>query len=100
MTLTPQALASGVAAAVDPPAPGVGPTLPVPGGYVQLDESEVVGRMLADDKDITVLARALRDAHVLDASGPLLLAFTRLDGLMEAAAIEIRMIQNYLGSKA
>lgn len=75
------------------------PTLPTAGGYVQLDEGDVVGRMLADDKDITVLADALRRAHLLDASGPLLSAFTRLDGLMEAAAIEIRLIHNYLGGK-
>lgn len=97
MTLTPQAPASGVAAAADPPAPGVGPTLPVPGGYVQLDESEVVGRMLADDKDIVALAHRLRDAHLLDAGGPLLASFARLDGLTEAVAIEIRFIRNQLG---
>jgi hypothetical protein len=95
MTLTPHTPvpATGSAAL----AGGTGPALPIAGGYVQLDESEVVGRMLADDQDITVLAHTLRDAHLLDASGPLLSAFTRLDGLMEAAAIEIRMIRNLLG---
>jgi hypothetical protein len=96
MTLTPSTPvpATGSAAL----AVGTGPALPIAGGgYVALDESEVVGRMLADDQDITVLAHTLRDAHLLDASGPLLSAFTRLDGLMEAAAIEIRMIRNLLG---
>ena len=91
MTQTPTA---AVRAA---PAAAVGHTLPVPGGYVQLDDTEMVGRMLADDQDILALAHRLRDAHLMDATGPLLSAFARLDGLMEAAAIEIRMIRNYLG---
>lgn len=88
--LTPTA-----AAAAANPVAVVGPT--VPDGYVRLDDTTIVGRMLDDDNDIVTLAHTLREAHLLDASGSLLSSFARLDGLMEAAAIEIRMIRNHLG---
>ncbi len=96
MTLTPQSPSVAVGAAATATD---GPILPIPSGYVRLNDREVVGRMLADDEDILTLAHKLRDAHVLDASGPLLSSFARLDGLMEAVAIEIRMIHNYLVGK-
>jgi hypothetical protein len=91
MTLTPQAPASGVAAAVDPPAPGVGPT------YVALDDRSVLDRMLSNIRDNEALLAAVKAHHVMDASGPLMQAFSRLVGMEQAEAIEIRLIRRYLG---
>lgn len=96
MTLTPSTPvpATGSAAL----AVGTGPALPIAGGgYVQLDDGEVVGRLLADDDDMAALLHVLRRKHLMDGGGPLFEAFTRLSGTLEMAAIEIRHIRNLLG---
>jgi hypothetical protein len=81
------------------PAAVAGPTLPVPNGYVVLDDGAVLARMLADDDDIAALLAALRKGHTLDAGGPLMAAFTRASTTVEMLAIEIRHIRNLLGGK-
>lgn len=91
--LSPVSAVSAAAAAA-----GTGPTtLPIPNGYVKLDDTAVLERMLADDKDITTLLVTLRDGHVLDATGPLLEAFTRASVTADMLAIELRHIRNLLG---
>lgn len=65
-------------------------------GSIVLTDAEVVGRLLADDSDMTVLLGVLRDKHLMDGGGPLFEAFTRLSGTLEMAAIEIRHIGNLL----
>lgn len=96
MTLTPQAPALGVAAAAQLPAPGAGPNPP---GYVQLDDRSVLDRMLSNIRDNEALLAAVKAHHVMDASGPLMQAFSRLVGMEQAEAIEIRLIRRYLGGE-
>jgi hypothetical protein len=85
------------AAAAAPMAAVTGPTLPIPNGYIQLDDGEVLGRMLADDDDIAALLAALRRKHSMDGGGPLFQAFTRMSGTLEMLAIEVRHLRNLLG---
>jgi hypothetical protein len=86
MTITPET----------PTPAAAGPTLPVPNGYVVVNDGEVLARMLRDDDDIAAGLAALRKGHVMDASGPLLESFTRLSTTLDMAAVEIRHIRNLL----
>jgi hypothetical protein len=97
MTLTPHTPvpATGSAAL----AVGTGPALPIPGGYVQLDDRSVLDRMLSNIRDNEALLAAVKAHHVMDAGGPLMQAFSRLVGMEEAEAIEVRHINNLLGGK-
>jgi len=79
------------------PVVGTGPTLPIPGGYVALDDRSVLERMLSNIRDNEALLAAVKAHHVLDAGGPLMQAFSRLVGMEEAEAIEVRLIKNMLG---
>jgi len=80
------------------PVVGTGPTLPIPGGgYVQLDDRSVLERMLTNIRDNEALLAAVKAHHVLDAGGPLMQAFSRLVGMEEAEAIEVRLIRAMLG---
>ena len=80
-----------------PTAVGAGPILPIPSGYVRLDDTEALQRMLRNIADNAALLAAVKEHHTLDAGGPLLMAFTRLVGMEEAEAIEVRHIRNLLG---
>lgn len=97
--MTIQTPASTVTAAY-PTAVGAGSNLPIPTGYVVLDDTEVIGRMLADDSDMVALLAALQRKHLMDGGGPLFEAFSRMAGTLEMLAIEVRHIRNLLGGAA
>ncbi len=93
LTQTPGSAASTAAAAAEP-----GPNVvSLPTGYVALDDSSVLERMLRNIADNAALLAAVKAHHTLDAGGPLMSAFTRLVGMEEAEAIEVRHIANLLG---
>lgn len=62
-----------------------------------VDDASLIVRLLDDDRDMVAIVHAIRDRHVLDRTAQLMESFVRFDGLMEAAAIEIRHIRNLLG---
>lgn len=93
--MTPVAAAAAAgSAAVTGPTPV---SLPVPSGYVVLDDREVVSRLMADDDDMVALLAALQRKHLMDGGGPLFEAFTRMSGTLEMLAIEVRHIRRLLG---
>jgi hypothetical protein len=96
MTL-PKIPALAASAATIPTAANVGPTLLIPDGYVVLNDTEMVERLIADDNDMVALLAALRRKHLMDGGGPLFEAFTRMSGTLEMLAVEVRHIRNLLG---
>jgi hypothetical protein len=83
MTLIPQAPVAAAAAA--PPTAATGP------------DADDLARILADASDIEAHRLSIVGHHTMDASGPLLLALSRIAGLREQIEIEVRLVRRYLG---
>jgi hypothetical protein len=54
-------------------------------------------RILADDADIDAARQAIADRHVLDAHPAVQLALSRMAGLTEQLAVEVRFILRHIG---
>ncbi len=63
------------------------------------DDRADLEAMLADELDIETHRQAIADRHTMDGSAPVMLALSRISGLAEQMAIEVRFIRNYLGSE-
>lgn len=75
---------------------------PVPVGSIHRDaargrDAAVFARLLAEEQDIEVSLTDLERAHVLDITGPALLAIDRARATAEQLAIELRIAYRYLG---
>ena len=56
-----------------------------------------LAQMLADDADIEAHRLAIVARHVLDAHPAVQLSLSRIAGLTEQLAIEVRLIRHYFG---
>ena len=77
----------GTAACTAAPAAVSGPNL----------DADDLARILADASDIEAHRLSIVGHHTMDASGPLLLALSRIAGLREQIEIEVRLVRRYLG---
>jgi hypothetical protein len=84
---------------VDPtiPAPVV---LPIPVTGAGSTDADVLARLLAEEQDIETSLADVERSHVLDISGPAMLAIDRARGTAEQLAIELRIAFRYLGGGA
>lgn len=69
----------------------------LPTGHVALDDREAFERMLQNIRDNEALLAVVKAHHTHDADGSLLSSFSRLSGMEEAEAIEVRFLRNRLG---
>jgi hypothetical protein len=67
-----------------------------PAAVSGLDANDLA-RILADASDIEAHRLSIVGHHTMDASGPLLLALSRIAGLREQIEIEVRLVRRYLG---
>lgn len=63
------------------------------------DDRADLDAMLADEGDIERHRQAIAARHVMDGSAPVMLALSRISGLAEQMAIEVRFIRNHLGGE-
>ncbi|MGB3443844.1 MAG: hypothetical protein WBA97_34335 [Actinophytocola sp.] len=60
-------------------------------------DAEVFSRLLAEEKDIETSLTDLEHAHVMDITGPALIAIDRARSTAAQLAIELRIAYRYLG---
>jgi hypothetical protein len=81
---------------VDPtvPAPVVLPTPVIGAGPTDAD---VLARLLAEENDIVTSLSDVERSHVLDITGPAMIAIDRARATAEQLAIDLRIAFGYLG---
>lgn len=64
-----------------------------------MTDADDLAAMVLDGQDIDEHRQAIADRHVLDGQAPVMLSLSRIAGLAEQLAVEIRFVTKALGGE-